>query len=84
MDFVTVIGLVAGTFTTISFLPQLIRVCKTRSTRDISLWMFLLFTIGVLLWLIYGIYLLQWPVILSNLLTLISAVIILMFKLKYK
>lgn len=84
MDFVTVIGLVAGTFTTISFFPQLIRVCKTRSTRDISLWMFLLFTIGVLLWLIYGIYLLQWPVILSNLLTLISAVIILIFKLKYK
>jgi len=84
MDSVTVIGLVAGTFTTISFFPQLIRVCKTRSTRDISLWMFLLFTIGVLLWLIYGIYLLQWPVILSNLLTLISAVIILIFKLKYK
>ncbi len=84
MDSVTFIGLVAGTFTTISFFPQLIRVCKTRSTRDISLWMFLLFTIGVLLWLIYGIYLQQWPVILSNLLTLISAVVILCFKLKYK
>lgn len=84
MDFVTIIGLIAGTFTTISFFPQVIRVCKTRSTRDISLWMFLLFTIGVLLWMIYGIYLLQWPVILSNLLTLISAVIILGFKLKYK
>jgi MtN3 and saliva related transmembrane protein len=84
MDFVTIIGLIAGTLTTISFFPQVIRVCKTRSTRDISLWMFLLFTIGVLLWMIYGIYLHQWPVILSNLLTLISAVIILGFKLKYK
>jgi MtN3 and saliva related transmembrane protein len=84
MNFVTIIGLIAGTFTTISFFPQVIRVCKTRSTRDISLWMFLLFTIGVLLWLIYGIYLQQWPVILSNLLTLISAVIILVFKMKYK
>ncbi|NLL15423.1 MAG: SemiSWEET transporter [Fibrobacter sp.] len=84
MDFVTIIGLIAGSFTTISFFPQVIRVFKTRSTRDISLWMFLLFTIGVLLWLIYGIYLKQWPVILSNLLTLISAIIILGFKLKYK
>lgn len=84
MDFVTIIGLIAGSFTTISFFPQVIRVFKTRSTRDISLWMFLLFTIGVLLWLIYGIYLKLWPVILSNLLTLISAIIILGFKLKYK
>ncbi len=84
MDSVTIIGLIAGTFTTISFFPQVIRVCKTRSTGDISLMMFLLFTIGVLLWLIYGIYLVQWPVILSNLLTLISAVIILIYKLRYK
>lgn len=84
MDLITTVGLIAGTFTTISFLPQVIRVWKTRSTRDISLMMFLLFTVGIMLWLIYGIYLKQWPVILSNALTLISAIIILIFKFRYK
>ncbi|MBL8485128.1 MAG: hypothetical protein JNJ60_23235, partial [Rhodocyclaceae bacterium] len=48
------LGLVAGTLTTIAFFPQARRILATRSTRDISLGMYALFTLGVLLWLVYG------------------------------
>ena len=78
------IGLLGGTFTTISFFPQVIRIWKTHSTKDLSLSMFLLFSIGVLLWLIYGIILMQWPIILANVITLIMALVILIFKIIYK
>ena len=78
------IGLMGGTLTTISFVPQVLRVWKTRSARDLSFTMFLLFAIGVLLWLIYGIILGEWPVILANSVTLVFAIIILIFKIKYK
>ncbi|NLE00027.1 MAG: SemiSWEET transporter [Fibrobacter sp.] len=84
MNIINLIGLMAGTLTTISFLPQVIRICKTRSTRDISLSMFLLFTMGVLLWLIYGVWLVQWPIIIPNIITLILALIIIYFKIVYK
>ena len=84
MDFVTAIGLIAGTLTTVSFLPQVIRVWKTHSTKDLSLVMFLLFSAGVVMWLIYGIYLGQLPVIIANAVTLVLAIIILIFKFIYK
>ncbi len=48
------IGIAAGAFTTLSFVPQVIQVVKTKSTKDISLPMFLMFTIGIFLWLVYG------------------------------
>jgi MtN3 and saliva related transmembrane protein len=78
------IGLMGGTLTTISFVPQVLRVWKTRSAKDLSFTMFLLFAIGVLLWLIYGIILKEWPVILANSVTLVFTIIILIFKIKYK
>lgn len=84
MDLVTTIGLIAGTLTTISFVPQLIRIWKTHSTKDLSLVMFLLFTAGVVMWLIYGICVRQLPVIISNVVTLLMAIIILIFKFIYK
>jgi MtN3 and saliva related transmembrane protein len=84
MDLVTAIGLIAGTLTTVSFLPQVIRVWKTHSTKDLSLVMFLLFSAGVVMWLIYGIYLGQLPVIIANAVTLVLAIIILTFKFIYK
>lgn len=84
MELITIIGLVAGTLTTISFFPQVIRIWKTRSTKDISLSMFLLFATGVLLWVIYGVCLLEWPIILPNAVTLILSMIILGFKMKYR
>ena len=84
MDYATVIGLAAATLTVIAFFPQLLKVWKTRSTRDISLGMFSIFSSGVFLWLIYGILTQDSPVTAANLLIFIQAFIILMFKLKYK
>jgi MtN3 and saliva related transmembrane protein len=84
MDYVTVLGLVAAALTVIAFFPQLMKTWKTKSTRDISLGMFSAFCVGVLLWFFYGISISDLPVIIANLLTFIQALIILMFKLKYK
>ena len=78
------IGFFAAFCTTFAFLPQAIKVYKTKSTKDISLYMFLIFTIGVLSWLIYGLIINDWPVILANAVTLILSFFILIFKLKYK
>ena len=84
MTAVTIIGLLAGTLTTISFWPQVIKTWKTKSTKDISLGMFLTFCTGVLLWIIYGILVKDIPVVIANVATLCLASTILWFKLKYK
>ena len=78
------IGFFAAFCTTFAFLPQAIKVYKTKSTKDISLLMFLIFTIGVLSWLIYGLIINDWPVILANSVTLILSFFILIYKLRYK
>lgn len=78
-----IMGHVAGFLTTVAFVPQLVRVYRTRQTRDISLGMFVLFTVGVGLWLAYGVAIGSWPVTIANGVTLLLAVIILIFKLKY-
>lgn len=83
MDGATVIGLIAGCLTTIAFIPQLTKTWKTKSAKDVSLLMFLIFCTGVLLWLIYGLLIGSLPVILANLVTLILAGAILLMKLKY-
>jgi len=83
MDVVTLVGLVAGTLTTIAFLPQLLHTWRTKSAKDISLGMFLTFCTGVLLWLIYGFMIQSLPVILANGVTLVLAGVILVLKLKY-
>ena len=77
------IGFVAAFCTTAAFVPQLLRVMKLRSARDISLGTFLLFSVGVFLWLVYGIYTGSKPVIASNLVTLGLSVSILILKIKY-
>lgn len=77
------IGFIAAILTTISFLPQVLKVWQTRSARDVSLGMYLLFTVGVLLWLIYGLLLQSWPIILSNLITLLLAGLVLAMKLRF-
>ncbi len=78
------IGLIAGSLTTISFLPQVIKTWKSRSAKDLSLVMFSLFCTGIFLWLIYGLLIHSWPVILSNAFTLVLSSTILFFKLKFK
>jgi MtN3 and saliva related transmembrane protein len=84
MDYITALGLAAATLTVIAFFPQLMKTWKTKSTKDISLGMFSAFCVGVLLWFVYGISISDLPVTIANLLTFIQALIILMFKLKYK
>jgi MtN3 and saliva related transmembrane protein len=84
MDYITVLGLAAAALTTIAFFPQLVKTWKTKSTKDISLGMFSAFCVGVLLWFVYGISISDLPVTIANLLIFIQALIILMFKLKYK
>jgi len=77
------IGSIAAVCTTVSFVPQLLRVWQRKSARDISLWMFLFFSIGVLCWLLYGIGIGSTPVIVANAATLALALAILGLKLRY-
>ena len=84
MTLTSLTGFMAATLTTVSFLPQVIQVWKTKSTKDISLGMFSIFSSGVFLWLVYGILIEDWAVFMANSITLILASIILTFKLKYK
>lgn len=84
MDFTTLIGLIAGTLTTIAFLPQIRQSWRTKSTKDISLPMILTFCTGVLLWLIYGFMIQSLPVIVANGVTIVLAGSILAMKLKWK
>jgi len=70
--------------TTIAFLPQLFKIWQSKSAKDVSLEMLIIFCSGVFLWLVYGIYLQALPIIIANLLTLIFNLIILWFKIKYR
>jgi MtN3 and saliva related transmembrane protein len=80
---VGLIGSAAACCTTISFLPQLIRVWKLKSAREISGTMFSVFSAGVFLWLVYGIFIRSFPVILANAVTLALSLAILALKLRY-
>ncbi|MBA2749336.1 MAG: SemiSWEET transporter [Tatlockia sp.] len=84
MDLITILGLVAGTLTTLAFLPQLLKIWQTKSAKDISFNTLVIFNIGIFLWLIYGIYLNALPIILANLFTLIFNMIIVWLKIRYK
>jgi len=84
MDTITIIGLIAAAFTTIALFPQLLKVWKTKSTKDISTGMFALYCGGVFLWFVYGVYLNDLPIMIANSLAFIQALIILILKAKYK
>jgi MtN3 and saliva related transmembrane protein len=81
--FVTAIGLGAAFCTTAAFLPQVIRTWRTRSTKDLSLGMFLVFTTGIALWLIYGLFMHDIPLIAANGITFLLSGTILYFKLRH-
>jgi MtN3 and saliva related transmembrane protein len=83
MDATMLLGLAAGTLTTIAFVPQLAKTWRTRSTKDVSLGMFSIFCTGVLLWLIYGVLIQSVPVVLANGVTLVLAGAILSLKIKF-
>jgi MtN3 and saliva related transmembrane protein len=84
MDIITYIGFAAGIVTTFAFLPQVIRILRTRRTRDISLGWALSMTLGIGLWLIYGIKRSDPPMIAANSISLLLILIILFSKFRYK
>jgi MtN3 and saliva related transmembrane protein len=84
MDIIITLGLIGATLTTLSLLPQLIKVCKTRSTKDISAGMLALLGTAFLVWLIYGILIKDIPLIIANSFAVVQAAIILIFKIIYK
>jgi MtN3 and saliva related transmembrane protein len=83
MDISTSVGLVAGFLTTVAFVPQVARIWRARSARDISLHTFVTFTIGVALWMVYGILRNEPPIIVWNAITLALAATILGMKLRF-
>jgi MtN3 and saliva related transmembrane protein len=78
------IGLVAGLLTTTAFIPQVWKIYRTKSGKDISARMFSLFSAGIVLWLVYGILLQSLPLILSNAVTLVLSLTIIALKLRYR
>lgn len=78
------IGTVAACLTTASFIPQAWHTFRTRDVSGISLGMYSLFTLGVALWLVYGILLTAWPIIIANVITTSLALAILLMKLRYR
>ncbi|MDO8412303.1 MAG: SemiSWEET transporter [Gallionellaceae bacterium] len=78
------VGFVAALLTTAAFVPQVWKVWKTRSTQDISLGMYLLFISGVMLWLLYGILLVSWPIIIANGMTALLAGAVLVMKISFR
>ncbi|MDE2090064.1 MAG: SemiSWEET family sugar transporter [Gammaproteobacteria bacterium] len=84
MEGATLFGLIAGTLTTVAFVPQVVKIWKTKSTDDISLGTFFIFSLGVFFWLVYGLMIGALPVILANAATLVLAVAIIILKLRYR
>lgn len=82
MNNAEVIGIVAAILTTGSFLPQAAKVLRTRETAAISLTMYSMFTAGVALWLAFGLYTMQWSIIVANAVTLVIAGTILVMKVR--
>ena len=80
---ITALGLLAALLTTAAFLPQVLHTLATRDTRGISLRMYVIFTAGVALWLIYGLLTRDLPLIAANAVTLVLAGAILILKLRH-
>jgi len=83
MDLLTAIGIIAGTLTTASFFPQVFKAWKTKHTKDVSGAMFLILFFGIALWLVYGFYLKDLPLIASNTVSIMLVGIMLFLKKKY-
>ena len=84
MEPVNIVGFTAGALTTIAFVPQVIKIWKSKRASDISMGTFAIFSFGVTMWLLYGIQLGAVPIILANGVTLVLSLTILFFKFQYK
>jgi MtN3 and saliva related transmembrane protein len=84
MQLIDIIGTLAAILTTASFVPQAWHTFRTRDVRGISLGMYSVFTVGVACWLVYGLLLSAWPIVIANCITLALAAAILAMKLRYR
>jgi MtN3 and saliva related transmembrane protein len=82
MNLTDVIGYCAATLTTLSFLPQVIQALRTKDLRSISLSMYIAFCAGITLWLVYGLMLHAWPIVIANIFTLALSGMVLTLKIK--
>ena len=80
---VDTIGFLAGALTTLAFLPQVIKVLRTRNTRSLSLLMYTLFSLGVFFWLVYGLLIRSTPIIFYNAVTFVLSVVLLLAKIRW-
>ena len=83
LQYTSLVGTIAAVFTTVAFIPQAYHSYKTRDLSGVSLPMYSIFTLGVALWLTYGWLLADWPLIISNAITLALSLLILILKLKH-
>jgi MtN3 and saliva related transmembrane protein len=83
MDRIFMFGAIAALLTTIAFFPQVIKAHRTRQTKDLSLIMYVMLSIGLILWTTYGILLGQVPIIAANGVTLVLCIYIVFLKIKY-
>jgi MtN3 and saliva related transmembrane protein len=77
------IGYIAATLTTASFIPQVVHTFKSKDVHGISGVMYSAFTLGIVLWLIYGVLISAWPIVIANGVTLLLAGSILAMKIRY-
>lgn len=83
MNRITLLGLTAGALTTISLLPQVLKIWKSKSAKDISFGMYSILCTGLLLWTFYGFFIDSLPVVITNILSFILACVIMALKMKY-
>lgn len=81
---IEIVGLVAATLTTSSFIPQVYKAYKTKDVEGVSLTMFIAMFIGVLLWLVYGFYIKSLSMVIANIITSVLCLMILVLKIKHK
>ena len=84
IDNYEIMGLIAALLTTASFVPQVYKTWKSKSADSLSLTMYIVFFIGVLLWLLYGIHLNSLAMIIANSITAVLALMLIFFKFRYK
>ncbi len=84
MEHVTFLGLIAGALTTISFLPQVIKIYKTKHAKDLSMPMWVIFLTGTILWIAYGVLTESAPVIFTNIVICALCSSIIIMKIMYK
>ncbi len=81
---VDLLGFAGASCTTVSFIPQVLKIRRTRSAEDISAGMYLLFILGLALWLAYGVMIGSWPILIANTLTIGLAMAVLWMKWRFE